>query len=164
MKNLVLAVMCILATASAWPLRAAPASAQTGATPAAATQTPQEALTSCLLASTTDDDRRVLVQWIFLVMSRYPDVSSMVQVQESERQRINKQAGGIFERLMVDNCGGELKLALTKSGTDAIGKSFEVLGQTAMGALLQNPAVNAESAAVMSNVDLDRSARALKDK
>jgi hypothetical protein len=166
MKKYALVAVATLACTLAQPLLAAPPSeAESNTTTATQpAQGAQEALTSCLLSSTTDDDRRVLVQWIFLVMSRYPDVSSMVKVEDAERQRITKQAGGIFERLMVDNCGSELQLALRKSGTDAIGKSFEVLGQTAMSALLQHPAVNAESAAVMSGVDLDRFARSLKEK
>lgn len=163
MKKYLLVLLAIVAGAVSTPSRAASPGVADSAVPLQA-PTPQDALTTCLLGSTTEEDRRTLVKWIFLVMSRYPDVAPMMTVQDDERQRINRQAGGIFERLMVDNCGSELKLALRKSGTDAISKSFEVLGETAMGALLQDPAVNAASASLMSEVDLGRLARTLEGK
>ena len=163
MKKYLLVLLAIVAGAVSTPSRAASPGAADSAVPLHV-PTPQDALTTCLLGSTTEEDRRTLVKWIFLVMSRYPDVAPMMTVQYDERQRINRQAGGIFERLMVDNCGSELKLALRKSGTDAISKSFEVLGETVMGALLQDPAVNAASASLMSEVDLGRLARTLEGK
>ncbi|RZA33788.1 MAG: hypothetical protein EOP92_19030 [Lysobacteraceae bacterium] len=153
----------IIACAACLPGQAAQPAGM-GTVPVPAAPLPQEALTACLLKSTTEQDRRALVQWIFLVMSRYPDLSAMLSVEDAERKRINKNAGAIFERLMVDNCGSELQLALRKSGTDAISKSFEVLGQTAMGALLQDAGVNAESASVMTEVDLGRLSRTLEGK
>ncbi|RYZ72022.1 MAG: hypothetical protein EOP91_09275 [Lysobacteraceae bacterium] len=163
MKKYLLVLLAIVAGAVSSPSRAASPGVADSAVPLQV-PTPQDALTTCLLGSTTEGDRRTLVKWIFLVMSRYPDVAPMMTVQDDERQRINRQAGGIFERLMVDNCGSELKLALRKSGTDAISKSFEVLGETAMGALLEDPDVNAASASLMAEVDMGRLARTLEGK
>ena len=163
MKKYLLVLLAIVAGAVSTPSRAASPGVADSAVPLQV-PTPQDALTTCLLGSTTEEDRRTLVKWIFLVMSRYPDVAPMMTVQDDERQRINRQAGGIFERLMVDNCGSELKLALRKSGTDAISKSFEVLGETAMGALLEDPDVNAASASLMAEVDMGRLARTLEGK
>lgn len=163
MKKYLLVLLALIAATVPLPSWAAAPGVAESAAPLQA-PTPQDALTTCLLGSTTEEDRRALVKWIFLVMSRYPDVAPMMSVRDEERQRINRQAGGIFERLMVDNCGSELKLALRKSGTDAISKSFEVLGETAMGALLEDPDVNAASASLMAEVDMGRLARTLEGK
>lgn len=129
-----------------------------------AAEAAQAALTRCLLESASVEDRSSLVKWIFLVMTRYPGLSDMARIEDKERERFNTDAGVVFERLMTVDCKNQLQTALRKSGTEAIGKSFETLGQTAMATLLENPAVQAETGSIMKHIDMDRLSRTLGEK
>ena len=116
---------------------AAPMAAQAAAGPAT------DALSKCLVAAATPDDHIVLADWIFTVIARHPSVQSMVNISDAQRTDIDKKAGALFSRLMIDNCGAELKLAVEQDGTDAVQSAFGVLGGAAMSDLMEDPKVQA---------------------
>jgi hypothetical protein len=117
---------------------------------------PQEALTQCLMKSTSADDKRVLVKWVFAVIAEHPDISSMTRIDAAQRSAIDRDAAKIFEQLLVDQCAGPLRTAMKQSGTDAIGKSFQTLGTSAATDMLQNPQVVASGASLMKHLDIQR--------
>ena len=117
---------------------------------------PQDALTQCLIKSTSPDDKRVLVQWVFAVIAQHPDISSMTQIDTAQRSAIDREAAKVFEQLLADQCAGPLRTAMKQSGTDAIGKSFQALGTSAATDMLQNPQVVTSGASLMKHLDMQR--------
>jgi hypothetical protein len=122
---------------------------------------PQEALTQCLMKSTSPDDKRVLVKWVFAVIAQHPDISSMTQIDAAQRSTIDREAAKVFEQLLADQCAGPLRTAMKQSGTDAIGKSFQTLGASAATDMLQNPQVVMNGASLMKHLDMQRILMAL---
>ena len=117
---------------------------------------PQEALTQCLMKSTSADDKRVLVKWVFAVIAEHPDISSMTRIDAAQRTAIDREAAKVFEQLLADQCAGPLRTAMKQSGTDAIGKSFQSLGTSAATDMLQNPQVVTSGASLMQHLDMQR--------
>lgn len=156
--KLILCAAFVAAVLLAFPARAA------GPQPASSAESlaPKEALTKCILEASTEEDRRALVNWIFMMMSKYPDLSGLVRIDAAQGKAISTSAGNVFTRLMADDCGSELRLALERSGTDAIGESFKVLGESAVETLLKDPAVAAESAAIAEYIDMERLGKAMQ--
>lgn len=124
----------------------------------------QQALGDCLVTSVSDDDKRALVKWIFAVLARHPDVKPLSAINAAQNDRIVGDAAAVFETLMADTCALQLRAAVRRSGTDAVGKSFERLGEAAMGALLQDPNVIAGVSALMQHADTARIERAILGK
>jgi hypothetical protein len=117
---------------------------------------PQEALTQCLMKSTSADDKRVLAKWVFAVIAQHPDIASMTRIDTVQRTAIDREAAKVFEQLLADQCAGPLRTAMKQSGTDAIGRSFQALGTSAATDMLQNPQVVTSGASLMKHLDMQR--------
>jgi|SRR5947208_8105407 len=98
-------------------------------------------LSKCLVRSTTNTDKTLLVQWIFATIALHPDVKRLATVPDSDRQELNKKTGKLFEALLTHSCVGETRQALKYEGNSAIEASFNVLGQVASRELFANPSV-----------------------
>ena len=116
----------------------------------------QDALTRCLIESTSPDDKRVLVKWVFSVIAQHPDISTMTRIDAAQRSAIDRDAAKVFEQLLADQCAGPLRVAMKQSGTDAIGRSFQALGTSAATDMLQNPQVVSSGAGLMKHLDMQR--------
>jgi hypothetical protein len=115
---------------------------KTGAGPAAqASGDPEQALSDCLVASVTAEDKRTLVMWIFAVMAKHPDVRPLTAIDAAADERIGRAAAGVFQRLMTEQCAPQIREVVRRSGADAIGSSFQKLGEAAMESLLAHPDV-----------------------
>jgi hypothetical protein len=115
----------------------------------------QRALTECLVKET-------LVKWIFAVVSHHPEVKPMVTMTPKQEEQIARAAGGVFESLIADECASEIRVAMARSGDQAIGQSFQFLGETAMGSLVEHPEVRAAVNELSKYTDSKRIERALK--
>lgn len=122
----------------------------------------QRALSECLVRSTSEEDRRALVAWIFMVVSHHPDVRSMVALGPKDEERIGRQASAVFETLLADRCAPQIRAAARYSGTEAIKQSFQYLGETAMGTLLEHPDVTSTVKDSLKYADESRIDRALQ--
>ena len=98
-------------------------------------------LAKCLVASTSDTDRSLLVRWIFSTAALHPEVASIAAVTPAQREGTNKGTGQLIERLLTATCRQQTRDALKYEGPPAIQTSFQVLGQVAMRSLMENPAV-----------------------
>ena len=116
----------------------------------------QDALTQCLIQSTSPNDKRVLVKWVFAVIAQHPDISAMTKIDAEQRNVIDRDAAKVFEQLLAKQCAGPLRTAMKQSGTDAIGRSFQTLGTSAATDMLQNPQVVASGAGLMKHLDMQR--------
>lgn len=167
MKTVMLTAMLSLAAlasvasvpvSAAQPQPPAPAPARVApAVPKAApTVRAQDALTKCLVESSSPEDKRVLVKWVFAVIAQHPDIASMTQIDAAQRVVIDRDAADVFEKLLAEQCASPLRAAVRQSGTDAIGRSFQALGTSAATDMLQNPQVMSSGAGLLKHLDMQR--------
>lgn len=102
-----------------------------------------DALSKCLVASTTSTDKTTLVQWMFTTLSLHPDVQAFSTVTPAVRKQTNKKMARIFERLVTDSCKKETQEAIKYEGTSTIEAAFQLLGGAATRELFANPKVAA---------------------
>jgi hypothetical protein len=124
------------------------------AAPRAAVAGPfNDALAVCLVKSTSEQDRTVLMRWVFAAMAAHPQVSDLGRVSKEEGDRLNREVAALFWTLVSDRCATETRDAVKYEGTDAISSSFEVLGKVAMQGLMADTAVNAYMAQMATHLD-----------
>jgi hypothetical protein len=98
-------------------------------------------MAKCLVNSTSTQDRTVLVQWIFGLVTLHPDLTAMSSISGKERDELSKKAGALFQRLLLESCRSQTQQALQNEGPQTIQYAFEVLGQVATRGLLTDPHV-----------------------
>jgi hypothetical protein len=115
-----------------------------------------DGLGRCLVSHTSAQDKTQLVRWIFSTMSLHPAVSDTSNLTDADRDKINRSAGMLFERLLTTDCRNETKEALMYEGPFAMQLAFQVLGQAAVGGLLTDPSVAAGVAAFQKYMDANK--------
>ena len=120
-----------------------------------------DALSKCLSASTTTDDRRALVRWIFSAIAAHPDIKEFTKIDAARREQIESESVAVFERLIVEDCTAQTKRALTQEGTEGFQAAFKTLGELAMGGVVEDPQVQASMAQLGERIDTQRILQAL---
>lgn len=110
-------------------------------------------LAICLVKSTTEADKIVLMRWIFAAMASHPSVKELGSVPKAQGDKANKDVAALFMTLVSERCGAETKEAVKYEGASAIGSSFEVLGRVAMQSLMADAEVTKYMAGVDANLD-----------
>jgi hypothetical protein len=100
-------------------------------------------LAKCLVKSSSDADRNMLVKWFFAGAALHPEIRDIATITEAQREALNRQAAALFERLLTQACKTELQEAVKYEGAVVFRSSFQVLGQVAGQGLFSHPAVNA---------------------
>ena len=100
-----------------------------------------DAATQCMVKSATDADQITMVQWIFVGMATHPSLQAYANVSPEQRAAANKEMSAVVVRLLSQSCHKEVVDAMKNEGRSVLGKSFEALGQAAVGGLMTNPAV-----------------------
>ena len=160
--SLTLLPLAALPVSAAQPQPAAPSRPAAQSAPKAVSPIrAQDALTRCLIESTSEDEKRILVKWVFSVIAQHPDIASMTRIDAAQRTTIDRDAAAVFETLLADQCAAPLRVAMKQSGTDAIGRSFQALGTSAATDMLQNPQVVSSGAGLMKHLDMQRILMAL---
>lgn len=123
-------------------------------------QAQTEALKTCISRSVTPDDERLILRYVFFMMARHPDVSRYATISEPERNALDQQVGTMMTRLMVDQCGNEIR-AVYKSGNQnviqaAFGQAFSGVGERGMKDLMGHPDVQAASMGFVKYMDMNR--------
>ncbi|MDX1592953.1 MAG: hypothetical protein R3298_01810 [Gammaproteobacteria bacterium] len=118
-------------------------------------------LSRCLVESSTQDDKIVLVKWMFTAMALHPDVASMASVTDAQRDVANAAAAAMFVRLMTETCREPARKAIRYEGALAVQQGFTVFGQVAGQELFANPAVARNLAGLDRHIDYDRLNRGL---
>lgn len=121
-----------------------------------------DTLSKCLVSSTTAQDKTDLVTWIFVMMSQHPEVKSLSKVTVDQLENSNKKTGLIFQRLLTQSCISETKDAIRYEGSDALGQSFNLLGQVAAREIFSAPSVAAGMAGFIKYIDKKTLDTALK--
>jgi len=120
-----------------------------------------EALSKCLSDATTPDDRRALVRWIFSAISVHPDLREFTTIDAARRERIEAESVAVFERLIVQDCTAQTRMALMQEGTDGFQTAFKTLGELAMGGVVEDAQVQAGMAQLGGRIDQQRVLQAL---
>jgi hypothetical protein len=101
-------------------------------------------LGKCLVRSSSEADRTVLMQWMFSALSANPAVSSLASISEAQREAFNKAAADLLERLVLRDCRQTATEAVKYEGPKALEASFSVLGEVAARGLMADPKAAAE--------------------
>jgi hypothetical protein len=152
--------MGLLLRTSLWA--AAAAAALAGAAPVQAGPYSDE-LAKCLVRKTSDADKALLIRWMFVAMSASPAVREVVATSPQLRHDYALKGGGLFQRLLTEDCRAETVAALKYEGNKAVETSFEVLGQVAMRSLLGDSAVQREMTAMATSFDQPKFEALLRD-
>jgi hypothetical protein len=107
----------------------------------------------CLIGSTTEADKTLMVQWIFSALSASSAVSPMTTLTADQRQDFNRRAAHLYQRLMLETCRRETMEALRYEGQGALETSFGLLGQVAARGLMTDPKATAELESLSDYVD-----------
>lgn len=128
MKAAAIFVAIALTTAFAVRATAAPAS---------------DALGTCLVEHTNQQDRTTFIKWIFAQLALAPAVAPMANVSAKQREALNKSTSELFMRLFTSDCPREARTAYLMQGDTALEQGFQVLGRAAARGLMLDPHVTA---------------------
>lgn len=98
-------------------------------------------LSKCLLQKTNETDKVQLMQWVFVAISKHPDVNNFTSISKKESNLVNKNTALLIQDLVVNRCHDEAKQALKYEGDKAWGDSFKLFGEIAMSGLMTNSKV-----------------------
>lgn len=115
-----------------------------------------DTLSVCLVKSTTDKEKTLLVRWIFAAVSRNPDVKDLVHVPKDEEEKLNREVAQLFMTLMTERCASETTDAVKYEGDAAISAGFQALGQVAGQGLMNDPEVSAFASGLAAYLDKDQ--------
>ena len=98
-------------------------------------------MAKCLVNSTSPEDRTVLVKWMFGLITLHPDLTSMSSISHKQRDDLSKNAGTLFQRLLLESCRSQTQQALQNEGPQTVQYAFQILGQVATRGLFTDPHV-----------------------
>lgn len=110
-------------------------------------------MSKCLVRSTSEADKTLLVKWIYAAMSAHPDVKALSNVSLEQGTKLNKDISVLVVRLLTKNCRNETEQALKYEGEKTFAASFEVLGAVAMQGIMANADVSAYFAGFEQQLD-----------
>jgi hypothetical protein len=99
-------------------------------------------LGKCLVDSSSQKDRVILVQWMFSALALNPAVTPLSAITAEERISYDKAAAVMVQRLLLENCEKEFLAALKNEGDAAVAGSFQLFGEVAARTLMNDPAVD----------------------
>lgn len=112
-----------------------------------------EALTKCVVTSTTASDRTTMMRWMLAGLSAAPEVSTMTSLSEAQREQIARDTALLLQRVMTEDCREETLNALGYEGTTSLTTAFEAFGKSAAEQLFSNPAVEREADRMTKHID-----------
>ena len=121
-------------------------------------------LSKCLVSSTTDADKSLLVKWIFAAFALNKEVAPFVNLPEEVRTKLNKDTAEIYMRLLTDSCKAQTHEAFKYEGQPAITSAFQLLGQVASQGMFNDPAVASGLEDLMKFFDLEKLNKVLQSK
>jgi hypothetical protein len=98
-------------------------------------------MAKCLVKSSAAADRTAFIKWMFAAIALHPDAQSMANITSQQREELNKAAGTLFQRLLLESCRSETQQAIRFEGPQTIAYAFQIFGQAAARELITNPSV-----------------------
>ncbi|MBS1139287.1 MAG: hypothetical protein H6R13_740 [Proteobacteria bacterium] len=84
-----------------------------------------------------------MARWVFVGMASHPEIKTLSNVTQENRDTFDKTMANLVTRLMTENCLAQARSAMEKDGGEAFKVAFGVVGKLAMQELMSNPNVNA---------------------
>jgi hypothetical protein len=122
---------------------------------------PTEELSKCLVATSTQADRTVLLRWLVAAATTHPDVADMATLAPEKLDAANRDLAVLFVRLLSESCAKQARAAMKADGATAIQKSFELLGQVAGEELFTSPDVQKSLSGIDKHIDAKKLTDAL---
>lgn len=104
-----------------------------------------DSLRNCLTKSITHTEKRVMVQWVFSLLSMHPDLNSKSKLTEMDVELIDRSVAGIFTRLISQACRQEALAAYRYENPEELKAVYGFLGQEAMKILLSDTSITQRS-------------------
>ncbi|MBU2978310.1 hypothetical protein [Alteromonas sp. C1M14] len=100
-------------------------------------QASANALGECLVDALNGKERKELAKWIYFSMAAHPDIIEFANIADDARLNSDKAVGALVTRLLGEDCPAQFKAAVQVDPM-ATQRAFELVGQVAMGELMQN--------------------------
>ncbi|WP_163121068.1 hypothetical protein [Acinetobacter portensis] len=113
-------------------------------------------LSDCLVKSTTDADKKTVLQWTFVALSAHPDLQSFSQVTPEQKDGLDKNLAQVLQRILVEQCSAETKAVIQTDGLQAVGDSFQKLGQETGEKILKTPEIKDQYKGLVRYLDLSK--------
>ncbi len=113
-----------------------------------------DALGKCLVDSTSVKDRNKLIVWMFSASSQHPVVKDIIQVNEAQLNKANKDFAELSMKLLTVDCKVEAQKAVKLEGMKALQSSFRVFGEAAGKELFSSPYVAKAMAGYVRYLDV----------
>ena len=121
-------------------------------------------LGKCLVSSTSDADRALMVKWMFAAMSLNSQVASFVNMPTEVRDQLNRDTAQLYLRLMTEKCRTQTRDAANYEGGTAIEAAFRLPGQVAALEMFKDPAVQQGMGSLEKSFDQDKLKAVLEEK
>ena len=117
----------------------------------------------CLVTKTTAQEKTDLVKWIYVTISFHPQLSQMSNLTAEDVEMANIRVADYMTNVFAYKCNDELNQAIKYDGEESVFYAFELLGELAMGELMQDQGVTAASELFIQYVDLSIFAELFSD-
>ena len=117
----------------------------------------------CLVTKTTAQEKTDLVKWIYVTISFHPQLSQMSNLTADDVEMANIRVADYMTNVFAYKCNDELNQAIKYEGEESVFYAFELLGELAMGELMQDQGVTAASELFIQYVDLSIFAELFSD-
>jgi hypothetical protein len=115
-----------------------------------------DALSQCLVQSTTATDKTTVLQWTFAALSQHPDLNSMSNVTIAQKEQLDKNLAQVLQRILVEQCSSQTKAVIQSDGLEAVGTSFQELGAITGNEILKTPQVKSQLNGVLKHVEMGK--------
>ena len=113
-------------------------------------------LSECLVKSTTASDKTTVLQWTFVALSNHPDLKQFSHVTAEQKTALDKNVAQVLQRILVDQCSTQTKAVIQADGVQAVGESFQQLGQITGEEILKTPEVKHQLNGLLRYVDMNK--------
>ncbi|MCG2574314.1 hypothetical protein LVY74_12210 [Acinetobacter sp. ME22] len=113
-------------------------------------------LSECLVKSTTASDKTTVLQWTFVALSNHPELKQFSHVTEAQKNALDQSVAQVLQRILVDQCSAQTKAVIQADGVQAVGESFQQLGQITGEEILKIPEVKQQLNGLLRYVDLNK--------
>lgn len=113
-------------------------------------------LSECLVKSTTASDKTTVLQWTFVALSNHPELKQFSHVTEAQKNALDQSVAQVLQRILVDQCSAQTKAVIQADGVQAVGESFQQLGQITGEEILKTPEVKHQLNGLLHYVDMNK--------
>ena len=113
-------------------------------------------LSDCLMKSTTATDKTTVLQWTFVALGNHPDLKAFSNVTATQKEALDKNLASVLQRILVEQCSAQTKAVIQADGIQAVGESFQQLGQITGEEIVKNTEVKQQLNGLLRYVDLNK--------